>query len=55
MMLDEQLKSERGFWPLARVVEAIPGEDGLVRSLRLRFRGAEVHRPITKVAPLEFE
>ena len=55
VVLDEQLKSNRGMWPLARVAEAVRGEDGLVRSLKLRFRGTEIHRPITKVAPLELE
>ena len=43
----------RNLWPLALVKEVTHGRDGLVRSVRLRTRAAELVRPITKVVFLE--
>ena len=40
-------------WPLALVKEVHVGRDGNVRSTRLRVRGTELVRPITKLVPLE--
>ena len=53
VVLDEQVKSSRGKWPLAKIVEVRPSLDGAVRQVRLQFHGTEVVRPITKIAPLE--
>ncbi|XP_068148386.1 uncharacterized protein, partial [Drosophila tropicalis] len=39
-------------WILARIIETIPGPDGLVRALKLKTATGEMTRPITKVAPL---
>ncbi|XP_070854791.1 uncharacterized protein [Drosophila suzukii] len=39
-------------WILARVVEAHPGPDGLVRAVKLRTSTGEMTRPITKLAVL---
>ncbi|XP_076659955.1 uncharacterized protein LOC143363233 [Halictus rubicundus] len=39
-------------WPLARVVEAIPGSDGLVRVVTLRSGSRTFSRAVTKVVPL---
>lgn len=39
-------------WPLARIIEIIPGKDGRVRVARLRTQNGEVTRPISKVCPL---
>ena len=36
-------------WPLGRVVETRVSRDGLVRSVRLRTRGTELWRPVTKL------
>ena len=40
-------------WLLGRVVEALPGPDGLVRSVRVRTSRAVLTRPVTKVCVLE--
>ena len=43
----------RGQWPLARVIEATPGRDGLVRSATVLCRDKKIRRPITKLYMLE--
>ena len=45
--------TQRSQWPLARVVEAVKGSDGLVRTLKLLTQGKLVARPVTKVVLLE--
>ena len=46
--------SPRGFWPLARVTEVIPGEDGRVRSVRVQTASKSVyHRPVSKICLIE--
>lgn len=39
-------------WCLARVVETIPGKDGLVRAVKLSTKEGEDVRPITKICAL---
>ena len=39
-------------WPLGRVEERRVSQDGLVRSVKLRTRGREVWRPVTKLVSL---
>ena len=39
----------RGLWPLGRVEETRVSQDGLVRSVRLRSKGKELWRPVTKL------
>ncbi|KAG5876046.1 hypothetical protein JTB14_031573 [Gonioctena quinquepunctata] len=39
-------------WPLARIVEIIPGSDQRVRAVKLRTKESVFVRPITKVCPL---
>ena len=39
-------------WPLGRVLEVFEGADGLVRSVRIRARGTEFVRPVTKLVLL---
>ena len=53
LLVEEQQKSARGRWPLARIEEVKVSEDGRVRSVKLRYNGTMLTRPITKVAPLE--
>ena len=36
-------------WPLGRVVEVFPGQDGGVRSARIKTAGGVSHRPVTKI------
>ena len=55
IVLEDQLKSLSGKWPLALVTEVVPSADGKVRHMQLRFNGSEVMRPITKVVPLELD
>jgi hypothetical protein len=43
----------RGDWPIGRVVETHPGEDGKVRVVTVQTRGRQLKRPITKVARIE--
>jgi hypothetical protein len=43
----------RGIWPLAIVVDVIPGRDGLVRSVKLKTKSTQLIRPVTKIVLLE--
>jgi hypothetical protein len=43
----------RGSWPLARVIEAIPGRDDCVRSVRLKTTTGELVRPASCICLLE--
>ncbi|GBO43894.1 hypothetical protein AVEN_203275-1, partial [Araneus ventricosus] len=40
-------------WPLARIIELIPGKDGLVRTVKLKTQSSTLIRPIQRVFPLE--
>lgn len=51
MMVDQSCP--RGKWPLARVTDVYPGEDGLVRTVRVVSGGKSYLRPIVKLCPLE--
>ena len=53
LVSDEQL--HRGQWPLGIVVEPISGEDGLVRSAKVKFDGTVKTRPIVKLCKLELD
>ena len=53
ILRDELLPSTR--WPLARVIEVLPGPDGLVRVVTLRTIKGLIKRPITKICPLPVE
>lgn len=43
----------RNIWPLGRIVDVYPGDDGLVRSVRVKTATTTLHRPITKICLLE--
>ena len=52
LLLDD--KTPRGSWPLGRVVEVYKNRcDGLVRSVKLKTRTAELTRPVNKITLLE--
>ena len=52
LLLDD--KTPRGSWPLGRVVEVYTSRrDGLVRSVKLKTRTAELIRPVNKITLLE--
>ena len=50
LIYDESLP--RCKWPLGRVTDVRTGSDGLVRSVKVRARGTELCRPITKLVRL---
>lgn len=39
-------------WPLARIIEVHPGDDGLVRVITVRTATSRLKRPITKLVLL---
>ena len=39
-------------WPLARIIELHPGNDGTVRAVTLKTKGGNLKRPVNKLAPL---
>ena len=45
--------AKRHEWPLAKVLEAKAGRDGLVRSIKLLCDQKEMNRPVQHVVPLE--
>ncbi|CAB3978875.1 Hypothetical predicted protein [Paramuricea clavata] len=54
---DDDLPSDlatKGEWPLARVIEAYQGSDGLVRVVKVKSRNKEYFRPIHRLCPLEY-
>ena len=47
-------KAKRGEWPLGRVMEVYPGDDGLVRVVRVKSKNKEFLRPVHCLCPLEY-
>jgi hypothetical protein len=43
----------RGLWPLGRIVQPLPGPDGIVRAARVRTKMGEKVRPVAKLCLLE--
>ena len=43
----------RNIWPVGRVLEVFPGDDGLVRSARVKTATSVLTRPVTKLSVLE--
>ena len=52
VILVDQLQP-RSRWPLGRVTAALPGEDGLVRTARVKTASTELTRPVSKLCLLE--
>ena len=46
-------ETPRSKWKLAVITELIHGNDGLVRSAKIKMNGTETNRPIVKLYPLE--
>ena len=46
--------ASRGEWPLGRIVEAYPGDDGLVRVVKVKAKNKEYLRPVHRLCPLEY-
>ena len=43
----------RNRWPMGRVMEVFCGEDGGVRSVKIKTASSVFHRPVTKSCLLE--
>ena len=52
MFIVEQNDS-RGDWPLCGVIEAYPGDDGLVGVEKVKMKNKEYLRPVHCLCPLE--
>jgi len=46
-------EAPRDKWPLGRVIEVYPGQDGLVRKVKVKTTLTELVRPVTKLCLLE--
>ncbi|GFS74177.1 DUF5641 domain-containing protein [Nephila pilipes] len=44
---------KRLFWPLAKIIELIPGRDGTIRPVKLKTQHGTVLRPIQRIYRLE--
>ena len=53
-MLIAEPKANPGEWPLGRVMEVYPGDDGLVRVVRVRSKNKEFLRHVHHLTPLEY-
>ncbi|XP_069366373.1 uncharacterized protein [Paralichthys olivaceus] len=42
----------RASWPVGRITEVYPGQDGKVRSAKVRMQGREYVRPVARLIPL---
>ena len=47
--------TSRGNWPLGRVLEVYPGQDGHVRVVKIQVGEGTLIRPVNKLCPLELE
>ena len=53
IVLLEVEDTKRQGWPMARVIQVVPGRDGKIRSLRLKTTSGEFVRPVQRIFPLE--
>ena len=42
-----------GKWPLGKITQTYPGEDGHIRTIKVLMKGKEYQRPITRICSLE--
>ncbi|GFS92154.1 DUF5641 domain-containing protein [Trichonephila clavipes] len=42
-------------WPIAKIIELIPGRDGEIRTVRLKTQHGTVIRPVQRIFPLEVQ
>ena len=47
--------TNRGNWPLGRVLETYPGKDGRVRVVKIQVGKGTTMRAVTRLCPLELE
>ena len=51
ILIEEDMR--KGTWSLGRIVEMLPGDDGIVRVVTIRTKNGTYTRPITKIGKLE--
>ncbi|GFU71092.1 hypothetical protein TNCV_1216171 [Trichonephila clavipes] len=54
VVVENSLKN-RNLWSLARVIQLIPGKDGLVRVARVKTETGELVRPVQRLCNLELQ
>ena len=54
LVLEINPNADSGSWSMAVVKQVIPSSDGLVRQVVITTNGKDYTRPITQLAPLEF-
>ncbi|XP_064638330.1 uncharacterized protein LOC135494343 [Lineus longissimus] len=52
LVIEERLP--RGQWKMGRVLEVYPGEDGLVRTAKVKTSNGKYVRPVNRLCPVEF-
>ena len=53
LVLVHEDDTKRGQWPLARIVNVMPGDDGIVRTVEIRTKKGNYTRPVAKLYRLE--
>ncbi|GFT74835.1 DUF5641 domain-containing protein [Trichonephila clavipes] len=53
MVLIGNDNKKRLSWPIAKIIELIPGRDGEIRTVRLKTQHGTVIRPVQRIFPLE--
>jgi hypothetical protein len=48
IICDERVR--RGDWPIGRLVNVLPGDDGVVRVAKVKYAHGYIQRPVTKLA-----
>ncbi|GFQ95780.1 uncharacterized protein TNCT_568581 [Trichonephila clavata] len=55
MVLIGDDNKKRLSWPIAKIIELIPGRDGEIRTVRLKTQHGTVIRPVQRIFPLEVQ
>ncbi|GFX43104.1 DUF5641 domain-containing protein [Trichonephila clavipes] len=55
MILIGNDNKKRLSWPIAKIIELIPGRDGEIRTVRLKTQHGTVIRPVLRIFPLEVQ
>ncbi|GFR03232.1 DUF5641 domain-containing protein [Trichonephila clavata] len=55
MVLIRDDNKKRLSWPIAKIIELIPGRDGDFRTVRLKTQHGTVIRPVQRIFPLEVQ
>ena len=45
--------AQRDHWPLGRILQTLPGKDGVVRTTQVKSKGTICVRPVVKLILLE--